>query len=256
MYIYASLHHYQKIIIMSSYKYEFWLKSVFLLENGESVNLKGNHIISIVLHNPKADAERSVETILKLPLGKDEPKCLLKKGSTYSTEPINFEDKALFKRSLEGWVVMTATIAVSKSPNKLTPVLKEVLKGALVGAAGIISGPGAAIIAGAVTSLTETVLKAKEVKDKVVILGEGTASVFDRMPSGEIHLNLSCPEEIKGPKREIGTENENGEPLAVRTVILEGAPLGHIVLGVERIWTGDGPEPIEASATATSESHA
>lgn len=241
---------------MSNYKYEFWLKSVFLLENGESVNLKGSHVVSIVLHNPKADAERAVETILKLPLGEDEPKGLLKRDVVYSTERIKFSDKALFKRSLDGWVEMTATIAVSKSPNKLTPILKKVLKDVLIGAAGTIGGPGAAILTAAVTSLTETVLKDKEVKEKVVVLGEGTASVKDRMPSGEVHFNLSCPEEIKGPERETGAENENGEPLAVRAVIPKGAPLGHIVLGVERIWTGDGLEPIEASALTASESNA
>ncbi len=223
-----------------SYSYDFVLKNILLLENGESLQLKGTTVLSVRLVRPK-DGTQSIETIHTLPIGseKEEP---LKANEMYSLELIASSKKGLFKSSIQGRVEVVATLTISKSPSKLVPVLKKILKGVvMVGTSLITGGVGGAIVAGAIDAAAETVLKDKELKRKVTILGEGAGYLVNGMPSGEVIIHLSTPKKIT---RIINESNfETGEMRRVSKTLKEGAPLAKVVLYAERIWTGTGPEP-------------
>jgi hypothetical protein len=215
--------------------FQISLKSVLLLENGEKLAPKGTTLISVALVYPREGLDL-IERLKTLPLNPEENEKHrpLKTKEEYSLANESFEDKLLFKESIQGDSIIKITLSVVSSPNKVDAFLKKLIKAGAIAAVGTLTGGvgvtiTAAIAGTVIESLFEESKKDKE--DNVLSLGTASFGINNDTQEGEMIFHLVTTDEIKYT---LDRKVEDDQITETIRTIPKGYGIAKVVLSVEK----------------------
>ncbi|HLP96368.1 MAG TPA: hypothetical protein VK168_20135 [Saprospiraceae bacterium] len=215
--------------------FQISLKSVFLLENGEALAPKGSTLLSVALVYPR-EGVNLIERLKTLPLNpKDGEKHKpLKTKEEYSLSNEPFEDRLLFKESIQGDSVIKITLSIVSSPDKVDELLKKLLKAGAIAAVGTLTGGiGVTITAAVAETVIESIFQeTKKGKDANVFpLGTASLGINNDTEEGDIALHLVTTREIKYT---LDRKVEDGQITEVIRKIPKGFGIAKVVLNIEK----------------------
>jgi hypothetical protein len=217
-----------------SHIFQISLKSIFLLENGEKIYPKGKTMLTTSLVYPR-EGVKILEAVKILPLSLEEgeKRRPLKLKEEYSFELEPFEDKLLFKESIQAESIIRVDLAVCKSVSKLNEFLLSLVKAGILAATGNIKGALGTVVTVAMsqTAVESFFDKAKE-EEKIFPLATASFGITSDFKGGEMIFNLVTKKDIEYVVER--KENEEGQIVEIRRTIPKGNGIGKVVLNVER----------------------
>ncbi len=182
-----------------SHSFRISLKSVFLLENGEKLDPKGHTLISVDLFYPR-DGVKLIENIKTLPLNPkdDEKKRPLKIKEEYLLVNEPFEDKILFRESIQGDSIIKITLGLVSSPKKIDAIVRKLVETGIVAVVGTLTGGiGITVTTAMVTKGIESIFESAKKEEEVIVLGIASRGISNRTEEGEFIFHLVTTDEIK-----------------------------------------------------------
>lgn len=216
-----------------NYIFQIFLKSVYLLENGEKILPKGSNVLSIALIYPR-EGQKLIETIKSLPLGQKEKerKAPLKVKKEYSLEFESFENKLFLKESIQGDSILKISLGIALSPNKVDEIVKKLLKAGVISAVGAFTGgAGVTISTSIAKAAVETFFESNKDKNQVVHLGTASLGINNSTQEGEMVFSLLTNKAIKYT---VDKKIQDDQILETVRTIPKGYAIAKIVLVIEK----------------------
>lgn len=203
--------------------FQITLKSIKTLDNGMTHGDNELNLASFSLIYPR-EGVASVENVKKMKL---------ENNKVYSFENEDFSDRLLFKESIQGDSSLKVKLAVVESVSKIDKILTDVFKGALLAGAGLITGgTGTTLFIGGAKKIIESVFDTKELKDKIIQLGEIEFPINETTKEGDLILNLSVKKKIIIISERTNTDGEREE---IKRTLSEGFGIAQVVLTIKKV---------------------
>ena len=236
---------------MSHHVFQISLKSVFLLENGEKMAPNGSTLLSIALVYPR-EGVKLVEWIKTLPLNPkgNEKNHPLKSNEEYLLKNEPFEDKLLFKESIQGDSIIVVNLGLASSPNKFDEILSKLIKAGAIAAVGTLTGGiGVAVTAAIAETAIELIFDSTKNKGKqrVIPLGKASFGINNATQEEEMIFHLVTTKEIKYT---VDSKEENGQIIEIVRTIPEGYGIARVTLGIEKKVKDESASPATSSPSA------
>jgi hypothetical protein len=212
--------------------FQISLKSVYLIENGEHLNKKGNTILSLALTYPN-ERITTTETVKKLPLQISKP-VLLKSNELYSAEDFPY-DNMFFEGQIQSQykTILKATIGVAVSTKKIDKILLKAAEAGVVSLVGLLTGGiGATITVAVGQAVVKSLFEGDDNKDNVVKLAAVSAIISNDTPEGDYTLNLQTTDDMSFS---LGEKQKGEDTVEVIETIKRGTTLATVIFNIVKI---------------------